>query len=156
MSWTIAIDVALCREILVLEPYKYKVGSRERGQCWDSIAKNLNSVSCHHKFSVDQRAVRDRFSKLEKYYRKRMASEERASGISPEMTELDEALENIFESMEEESKTRKGMDKNQEKNQKQVAEAIRKRSMEILAETLEREKEGTGKKKKRCYVGSDI
>ena len=97
MSWTTANYVALCWEILVLEPYKYKVGSKERGQCWDSIAEDLNSISCHHKFSVDGGAVRDRFSKLEKYYRKRMASEERASGIPPEMTEPDEALDNIFE-----------------------------------------------------------
>ena len=154
MSWTTAHDVALCREILVLEPYRFKIGSRERGQCWDSIAENLSSLS-YPKFSVDQRAVRDRFSKLERYFRKRMASEERASGISPEMTELDEALENIIEMMEEAVKTGRGIEKKREENEKQVAENVRKRSMETLAETLEREKEGTGKKKKRHYYGSD-
>ena len=45
MSWTTAHDVALCCEILVLEPYRFKIGSRERGQCWDSIAENLSSLS---------------------------------------------------------------------------------------------------------------
>ena len=104
----------------------------------DSIAENLSSLS-YPKISVDQRAVRDRFSKLERYFRKRMTSEERASGISLEMTELDETLENIIEMKE---------------NEKKVAETVRKRSMETLTET-EKEKEGTGKMKKRHYYGSD-
>ena len=84
-----------------------------------------------------------------------MASEERASGISPEMTELDEALENIIGMMEEAVKTGRGIEKKREENVKQVAENVRKRSMETLAETLEREKEGTGKEKKIHYYGSD-
>ena len=77
-----------------------------------------------------------------------MASEERASGISPEMTELDEALENIFELMEEESKTRKGMDKNQEENQKLVAEAIRKRSMKLWQKHWKERRKGQERRRK--------
>ena len=64
-----------------------------------------------------------------------MASVERASGISPEMTELDEALENIIEMMEETVKTGRGVEKKKEENEKQVAETVRKRSMETLSET---------------------
>ena len=52
-------------------------------------------------------------------------------------------------------KTGRGIEKEREENEKQVAENVRKPSMETLAETLEREKEGTGKKKKRHHYGSD-
>ena len=52
-------------------------------------------------------------------------------------------------------KTGRGIEKKREENEKQVAENVRKHSMETLAETLEREKEGTGKKKKKHYYGSD-
>jgi hypothetical protein len=67
----------------VKEPYKFKHGSRERGHCWDTIADNLNSMG-GEKFIVDQRSVRDRFSKLEKNHKRKMAEEKNASGISPE------------------------------------------------------------------------
>eukprot|EP00794_Sanderia_malayensis_P004945 gene4945-5591_t len=43
MVWNQENDVAMCREILVQEPYRFKTGSRERGKVWDSIAKALIS-----------------------------------------------------------------------------------------------------------------
>ena len=96
MLWTKNHDILLCREILVEEPYKFKHGSRERGHCWDTIANNLNSMK-EENFIVDQRSVRDRFTKLEKLHKRKMAEEQKASGISPEITEIDEALEDIVE-----------------------------------------------------------
>ena len=44
MTWTPAHDVLLCREILVEEPFKFKHGSRERGQHWDKVATSLNQM----------------------------------------------------------------------------------------------------------------
>ena len=44
MVWSTSHDVLLCREILVIEPYRYKVGTRERGQAWDKVASALNLV----------------------------------------------------------------------------------------------------------------
>ena len=99
MVWTNDHDVLLCRVILAEQPFQYKTGSREKGHCWMKITKTLNNVT-QIRFSVDQRAVRDRFAKLEKKIRKKRAAEERASGISPEQTGLDEAVESILEMSE--------------------------------------------------------
>ena len=97
MMWTSNHDTLLCRDILIEEPFKFKLGTRERGQRWDKIASNLNRIGNPH-FWVDQRAVRDRFLKLERGLKRRMAEEERASGISPpEPTGLDTVIRDIFE-----------------------------------------------------------
>ena len=57
----------------------------------------MNKVD-HLKFIVDQRAVRDRFVKLDKAFNKKTREELRASGIAThEPSELDEALEEIIE-----------------------------------------------------------
>jgi hypothetical protein len=52
------------------------------------------------KFKVEQRSVRDRLKKLIKQFRKKENDERRASGISPELTELDTLLEEISEKEE--------------------------------------------------------
>ena len=89
-------DVLLCRKILVIEPYRYKVGTIEREQPWDKVASALHLVEGLH-FVVDQRGVRERFAKVERNFKRKMAAEERASGISAEKNELDDAIENIME-----------------------------------------------------------
>ena len=101
MVWTSEHDELLCREILVEEPYRFKLGTRERGQCWDKIASSLNRLGSP-RFWVDKRAVRDRFLKLERAFKRKMAEEERASGISPpEPTDLDMAIRDIIDRGEE-------------------------------------------------------
>ena len=95
MVWT-KHDIMLARESLVARPFAFKFGSREKGQAWDKVAEALNSVQ-QLRFNVDQRRVRERYDILKKAYQKRMREEERASGISPEMSELDEAIESIVE-----------------------------------------------------------
>lgn len=141
MLWTKNHDILLCREILVEEPYKFKHGSRERGHCWDTIATNLNSMK-EEKFIVDQRSVRDRFTKLEKLHKRRMAEEQKASGISPEIKEIDEALEDIVErtrDVQEQLAVENEEKENVAQKEKETAENVRKRSMERLAETRARE-----------------
>jgi len=69
MVWTIDHDVLLLREILVLRPFAFKFGSRERGQAWDKIAATVNTLQ-QVRFSVDQRGVRERYAKLEKAYKR--------------------------------------------------------------------------------------
>ena len=64
MAWTEEQDLLLCREILISQPYKFPFGSRERGYCWSEVANRLNE--CHQpRFAVDQRAVRERYAKIE-------------------------------------------------------------------------------------------
>ena len=63
MEWTEQKDVMLAREILLCEHFQYRVGSKERGSVWSQIATNLNT---HPRFTVSQRAARDRYGILEK------------------------------------------------------------------------------------------
>ena len=47
---------------------------------------------------VDQRAVRDRFKTIKKKFQDKMRAEENASGIAPpDLTPVEEALEDIVE-----------------------------------------------------------
>ena len=64
-TWTLVHDLLLCREILVEEPFKFKHGSRERGQHWDKIATSLNQMG-KPRFLVDQRSIKRPISKIGK------------------------------------------------------------------------------------------
>ena len=143
-------NVLLCREILVVEPYRFKAGTRERGQAWDKVASALNLVE-GLRFVVDQRGVRERHAKLERNFTRKMVAEERASGISPDKTELDEAIESIMErreGAEEEIAQRAESTAVVMEKERETAESVRKRSMERLAETRERENQRNAKKKR--------
>ena len=150
MVWSTNHDVLLCREILVVEPYRFKAGTRERGQEWDNVASALNLVE-GLRFVVDQRGVRERYAKLERNFKRKMAAEERASGISPGKTELDEAIENIMEQREgaeEEIAQRAESTAVVMEKERETAEGVRKRSMERLAEAIGRENQRNAKKKR--------
>ena len=155
MVWTKEHDVLLAREILVAKPFDYKFGSRERGQAWDKVAESLNLVQ-QIRFTVDQRGVRERYAKLEKAYKKRLREEERASGISPEVSELDEAIENIIEASKNAEKELMESQNNKNKQsekERETAESVRKRSMERLSQTRDREGLESSKKKRRSGTG---
>ena len=83
----------------------------------------------------------------------KLAAEERASGIDPEHTELDEALQDIVERSESaQDELAKGEEKERERNakeEKETAADARKRSMERLSQTRERESPESAKKKKK-------
>ena len=158
MVWTRQHDVMLAREILVARPFAFKFGSRERGQAWDKVAEALNSVQ-QLRFNVDQRGVRERYDKLKKAYQKRMREEERASGISPEMSELDEAIESILELSavaEKEIMEAQSAKNKCSETERETAESVRKRSMERLSQTRERENLESSKKKRRSGSGSGM
>ena len=155
MVWTRQHDVMLAREILVARPFAFKFGSRERGQAWDKVAEALNSVQ-QLRFNVDQRGVRERYEKLKKAYQKRMREEERASGISPEMSELYEAIESILELSavaEKEIMEAQSAKNKCSETERETAESVRKRSMERLSQTRERENLESSKKKRRSGSG---
>ncbi|CAH3153422.1 unnamed protein product, partial [Porites lobata] len=79
-----------------------------------------------------------------KRYRKKVNAEERSSGVSPEPTELDQALANIIE-IEEVASTFQEIDeavvKEKEDTDKRKAGSMRKMAMEKLGETQKREVE---------------
>jgi len=151
MEWTEQKDVMLAREILLCEPFRYRVGSKERGLVWSQIAVNRNT---HPGFTVPQRAVRDRYSILEKKAKKRKCEIENGTGISPEDSELDLALEEIIEKWEaadqefqldNQSKAKKL------KEEKETAKEMRRMSMETLGDSKRRNSDPSeSAEEKRC------
>jgi hypothetical protein len=138
MDWTERHDVYLCREVLVIEPYKYRKGSIERGKTWSNIAESLNS-SAELKFKVSQRSVRERFDLLQTRFIKEMVDEEKASGISPEVSELDVLLEEITEKGKVAEEENEGTsNKKKVQLEKGKAEDMRIKAMERIGETSKR------------------
>ena len=76
-----------------------------------------------------------------------MRDEEKASGISPEPTELDRAVEEIIqleETAEMEQQTSDGAQKEKEETDRQKAENMRKTAMEKVGGTRKRAAEECG------------
>ena len=122
----------LCRGTFLAQPFQHKFGSRERGHAWDEVADQLSKIS-EPKLFVNQSPVRARYSKLDKGFKRKIAMEERASGISPRMTEVDEAIETIIglaESAKEElakaEGERRAMERRGETKERENGERVRK------------------------------
>ena len=94
MEWTTEHDILFCRKVIAFDLYQCKPGSKERGQCLDRIAENLNSTE-EAWYKVDQRSLRDRTKKLLKLYVEKRNKEMPASGVEVEHTELDDLLLDI-------------------------------------------------------------
>ena len=124
----------LVKEILVVEPFQFKVGSPKRGNAWTMIADILNAVQ-EPRFRINQRAVRDRYNFLEKAFKKKMTEEEKGSGINPpDLTEVEIGIQEIIEKSKE-------VESNyslKNETEKGKAEEMRRRSMETFAETKSR------------------
>lgn len=149
MFWTKQHDVLFCREILVSKLFETRKSSVERGKVWDIIAANLNSVK-QTTFDVDKRSVRDHLNSLVSKYKKKIRREENASGISPELSELDKLLEEIcgLESASIDIQNLSTIEKNKKVIcDKETAEDIRQTAMESFAETKKRKASENDKEK---------
>ena len=155
MEWSESHNLALCGEVLVLEPFKYPKRSKERCEIWGQIAVNLNSLRSP-KFRVSKRSVRDRLTLLQTKYKEKIREEERASGIHCEETQLDAALEEIAEEeraadLERNDKASAVNKKNE--SEKASAEEVRLQALERLDKTQKRNadsgEEKSGKYRKR-------
>lgn len=111
MKWTPEHDAMLGRELLLFELWRFKNGSRERGQCLNRIAESLNQIKAVY-FDVSQKSVRDRLKILERDFKKKNAEDLKASGTSTEETEIDKIMRDYLERREEQEKEE---DKEQEK-----------------------------------------
>ena len=87
---------AVCREMLVMEPYQHPHRSKERGDVCDQITVNLSDLD-HPKFKVNQRSMRVRLTLLITKHKAKIRQEENATGITCKDTELDLALEEIID-----------------------------------------------------------
>ena len=164
MYWTEEHDRLMCREILAVDPFTgTKKGTVQRGAKWKIIADHLLDI-LEPKFKVDSRAVRDRYQLLAQKLRKKLKSEEKASGIDTEMSETETAIEELIEkedaaeSIDGDGTQRQRERKNQDREN---AEDMRRQAMERMGQTQKRksvEGENETKKKKGqvevilCYL----
>ena len=149
-QWTTDHDVIMCREVLVSEPYKFKPRTPERGQSWESVAQQLNSIH-QPSFRVTARSVRDRLTLLSTKYAQKSRMEEKASGIEVEQTELDSLLEEILEREKEAKKDLESKDRDKKskvEKEKATAEEVRKRALERMAKPKVEDQENKQKKPK--------
>ena len=141
MKWSEEHDLMLCRDVLVVEPYKYPKQSKERGELWGEIALNLNGISSP-KFSVSKRSVRDRLTLLLTRYKEKIRKEEKGSGIAcDDETEIEIALSEIIEKEQAADLERKENSNTLTKkneNDKASAEETRIKAMERLGQTKKR------------------
>ena len=166
MEWSEEKNVVLCLEVLLVDPYKVKERTTQRAQLWQQIADNLLKLPLPT-FKVDKRAVREHVDMLVKKYKRKMTMEEKASGISPEQSELDILLEEIVERSEVATEHHlKEVEENKEKFEKERhdAEDIRLKAMETYSKSKKRNIEtddsnepvaGTNTKRRRRASGSD-
>ena len=87
-------DELLCREILLFEPYNFKVRTRGKGNLWKAITDNLSSLDG---FKVDTRAARKCYGVIKAHFEGKEKEEQSALEINPEVKPLDTALEELQE-----------------------------------------------------------
>lgn len=159
MEWTLECDIVYCREIVMINPFQKKKGSVERGALWTQIASNLNAL-VNPTFVVTQRAVREHLGILRRRYKKKMRQEEQESGTSPEKTELDVLLEEIFEAEEigeAEQEEASRLREETAEQEKEKADDVRLTAMETFSETRKRKGEGDEKtQRKKRRSGGDM
>ena len=84
------------------EPFTLRFGSQEWGKCWDKITQNVSA------FGTSSFVwMRERYIKVEKAFKHKRHVEMSASGISPELNELDAAKEETLERKESEEENQK-------------------------------------------------
>ena len=129
-------DKLLCREILAVDPFTgTKKGTPQRGAKWSEVPDDLSHID-HPSFRLDARAVRERYKLLSEKLRKKVREEQKASGISTDMSEVENVLENIIE--KEDAAYAEDAVGRKEKENKVTAEETRKAEMERLGQTQRR------------------
>ena len=141
MGWTDAHDIQLAREVLVIEPFRFKPRTVERGKVWQEIANRLNESRLIH-FRVTKRLTREHFSLLEKFKAKRK-NEAKQSSVEVQDSELDVAMEEIWEKWQEAESQDAMCDRNKKQIEAEKAseEEVRRKACEKLGETSKRKME---------------
>ena len=148
MQWSEIKDLLLLKEVAATGVFTYKQGSRERGNSWQLVAKNLNAFEG---FIVTNRAVRDRITHLMKKFSAQNNADLKSTGTSsPEPSESDILLQNLID-IQADTEIRV-TEENAEKNAKanveiQKALDIRATAMETHKETRKRKNDEEGEEK---------
>ena len=103
MVWSDAKDYVMLKEVAGLGVFNSKPGSREKCTAWQNVANKLNSLP---NFTVNSRAVRDRFNTISRKLKAKLTREanESGGGDMEEPTELEALLEELLELSEESEK----------------------------------------------------
>ena len=103
MVWSDAKDYVMLKEVAGLGVFDSKPRSRERGTAWQNVANKLNSLP---NFTVNRRAVRDRFNTISRKIKAKLTREanESGGGDMEEPTELEALLEELLKLSEESEK----------------------------------------------------
>ena len=56
MTWTPEKDEALCKQIILMEPFRFRPRTKESGNAWSQVADDLKQIKSLN-MNVDQRAV---------------------------------------------------------------------------------------------------
>ena len=148
MEWSKAKDVLLAKEVLYLEPCQFKERTAQSVQAWQDLVSNLMKNYPGKFEKLTSRDAKDHIALLIKNHKKKNADELKASGISPEQSELDTILEEIIERMEANVAE---IEKDNEKKKREVAMAkdIRLKAMEALSQTKRENEDGNIKPAKQ-------
>ena len=124
-----------------------KPGSTERGDKWKAIADIFNMIELP-KFATNQRSAKELFQYLFEKRKAKNREEERASGISTDVTEIDVLLDELIELFETANLEHKTAAK--EKSDKanldvEKGREMRRMSLESMGESSKRKSNESGK-----------
>ena len=112
--WKSTHDISLLIEVISTEPYRWRHGSRERGDAFRRVAESLKLIpNSGFPISLSQRGVRTRFFELLDAFKKQESIEARATGIDAEYDEKSQLLTDIHSRMKD---FEHGFDQEMEKN----------------------------------------
>ena len=139
--------------MLLFEPYLYKPRTVARGNVWKAIAAQLTAAPLS--FEVNARGVRERFGGLVERFKAKNREELVTTGVSPEQSQLDVALEEIVQKMHEAELANETNENNANENrckEMEYAKYLRKMASETLGETSKRKSEESGPAGKKKEV----
>lgn len=157
LVWSDEMDEVLLKEVILYEPYQFKCRTKESGNAWKAISESLSRF--HPVFiNIDSRACREWFTLLKTRRENELKLEEKASGISPDETEKNRALDEIIERVKEFEKTVETKTDTAIADRK-IGEHIRLQAMETFCETKKRKEDDMEKRKaqdhrakKKAYI----
>lgn len=133
--WDDSRDILLLREIRMQEPYLERVGSKEAGMKWTSVASTLNTHLTFKDSARDQRSVRDRFTKLFSEFKAKIREEEGSSGTNPpDLSEKEKLLEEIKETIDSNQSDKQTKSSSAE-NERTKALSMREKAMTTWSKT---------------------
>lgn len=152
MEWNEPMDVMLLKEIAAEGVMRNKYKSQERGKSWEKVAENLN---CYQGFSVNAKAVRDRYTILQKKLKSKNSKEKKESGGGGSgPTEAENLLEDLIEVSDETEKAKEQKSEEITKEKEKALE-IRQTAMEKLGETKKRNSKDSPNPSKKRRAASD-